>query len=791
MCPRARRVSGRRKKPKSRRSRSRGRFRLRSRPLAAAAAVLFVALAGGILHLYVVVTSRFEGRLWQIPSKIYSSSLELRPGLLLSPDGVTRRLERSGYGRSEGTPSDPGQYRRSVDTLEIRARAFEGARDRPPGTTVVVRFDEGRIRSVRDESGRWLGRVEIEPELLATLFGPRQEDRQVVHLEDVPPMLVDAVLAAEDARFFSHGGIDVRAVARAALANVRRGGIVQGGSTITQQTVKNLFLGPERTWWRKAREALMSVLLDLRYDKPRILEAYLNEVYLGQRGSVAVCGVQAASRFYFGRDLDELTLGDAAMLAGMIRSPGRYNPFNDPRATIERRDQVLAAMLRLEMIDEAALEQARAEQPRLGSGGGGFRGAPWVADYVRAQLGVHYSRRLLEGEGLNIYTTIDTVLQEAAEKSVERGLEILEHRVPAVREQRGERRLQGALVVTRPETGEVLALVGGRNYEDSQFNRAVQAKRQPGSCFKPFVYAAAFEKRIRTRRGGLTPASILEDAPIELVSGGKRWTPANYDETYRGEVSARQALEESLNVPTVRAARQTGLDEVIDLARRAGIGSPLREVPSLALGTMEVTPLELAAAYGTLANLGRRVTPRVIREVRDVEGKPLERHELERAQTIDPRAAYLVTHVLEGVFERGTARSAEQRGFHGKAAGKTGTTDETRDSWFVGYTPELLALVWVGYDDNARTGLTGATGALPLWVDFMRRAGLADSRRGFAQPAGIIRRTIDPATGELATARCPESRTELFAAGTEPRDGCQAHGGKRGGFFRRLFRRDD
>jgi len=752
--------------------------------------VVFVVAAAMTLHLYVVVTTRFEGRLWEIPSRIYSAGLSLRPGLQIDAAGLERRLQRSGYGRSEGPPTRPGQYRRIGDDLEVRFRDFAASRERPPAGVVRLGFDREQLHSLREAGGGRIDRVELEPELLATLFGARQEEREVVRLEDVPPLFVKAVLAAEDARFFSHGGLDARAIVRAALANARSGGIVQGGSTITQQTVKNLFLGPERTFWRKAREAAMAVLLDLRYDKERILEAYLNEVYLGQRGPVAICGVQAAARFYFGRDLRELSLGEMATLAGMIRSPGSYNPFNHPDAAAERRDQVLQAMVRLEQIDEAAMTRAAAERLRLGSGGGGFRGAPWVADYVRSQLARHYSKKLLEQEGLSVFTTIDTLVQEAAEKALRLGLEKLEYGFPAVRRQREERRLQGALVATRPGSGEVLAVVGGRDYEDSQFDRAVQARRQPGSCFKPFVYAAAFERRLRDRDEGLTPASLLDDDPIVLTSGGKRWAPENYDGSYGPPVTARTALERSLNVPTVRAAQRAGLGAVVDLARRAGIESPLRELPSLALGTMEVTPLELATAYTTLANQGRRVTASIVREVRDADGQPLERRPLERAQTIDPRAAYLVTHVLEGVFERGTARSAAALGFHGLAAGKTGTTDETRDAWFAGYTPDLLALVWVGYDDNARTGLTGATGALPIWVDFMGRVGLADSRRDFSPPAGIVRRRIDPESGQRATPGCPATIDELFAAGTEPREDCSLHGGRRG-LFRRLFGRGE
>jgi penicillin-binding protein 1B len=347
------------------------------------------------------------------------------------------------------------------------------------------------------------------------------------------------------------------------------------------------------------------------------------------------------------------------------------------------------------------------------------------------------------------------------------------------------------VVVTEPRTGAILALVGGREYRDSQFNRAVQARRQPGSCFKPFVYLAGFEAAAeRGPSSGLTPSTILEDEPLELVSGGRKWRPENYDGQFRGKVTARRALEASLNVPTVRAAQHVGLRSVAAAAGRCGISTELKPLPSLALGAQEVSPLDLATAYGTIAQLGRRVAPDIIRAVVGADGKAISLREVRAEQVASPAAAYLVTDVLRGVFARGTAASAADLGFRGDAAGKTGTTDDTRDAWFAGYTPEILALVWVGYDDNAKTGLTGASGALPIWVDFMMRSRGRWGFTSFPIPDGVVREEIDPETGMLATRGCPSRNEELFIAGTEP-DECSIHGGGLFRWFRRLFRGDD
>jgi len=745
-----------------------------------------VAAAILVLTVYTQITLTFEGRLWTLPARVYSARLHLVPGQVVDANALVARLDRSGYARVDTTPSHPGQYRRRPLGVDLYVRGFAGGGRPVAARRVVLSFDRESIASIGDERGRPLASLDLEPELLSLVFGRQQEERMIVPLAEAPRHLVNAVLAAEDARFYRHAGIDPLAVLRAAFTNVKSGRIVQGGSTITQQTVKNLYLGQERTWWRKLREALMSVIVDARYSKERILDVYLNEVYLGQRGSVAICGVQAASRYFFGRNVSDLSLAEAATLAGLIRNPGGYNPFTHPDRAVERRGVVLDAMLDLGLADKKAVVRAKAEPLRVASGGAGYARAPYVVDFVRAQLAELYSPKVLAENGLEIYTTIDTLVQARAEEALERGLARLEAAVPLVRRQKARRRLQGCVVVTDPRSGAILALVGGRDYQDSQFNRATQARRQPGSCFKPFVYLAAFQAAMAGEDGGLTPASILDDSPFELVSGGQTWRPANYDGAFRGPLSARAALEESRNVPTARAAQSVGMKRVIATAKACGFTESFDPLPSLALGAQEVTPLELATAYGTLATLGLHVHPRILQDVEARDGRKLERRTPEVREAVRPAAAYLVEDVLRGVLTRGTAASAGALGFRGDAAGKTGTTDDTRDSWFVGFTPEILALVWVGYDDNAKTGLTGAAGALPIWVDLMMHAQHRWAGSMFPEPPGIVRVEVDPESGELATQGCPQRVEEVFAAGTEPGP-CSLHQNAFRRWWDRLF----
>ena len=603
------------------------------------------------------------------------------------------------------------------------------------------------------------------------------EDYRPVRLAEVPPRVLRAVLAAEDHRFFDHHGLDLRGLARAAWQNVRAGRVTQGGSTITQQLVKNRLLTPRRTFMRKLDEAWLAAMIEWRYPKERILEAYLNEIYLGQRGALAVRGIGAAARAYFGKEVHQLTLGEAALIAGMARAPNTYSPAVNPTRSRERRDVVLGRLRELGWIADADLETARAERVGVHGVAGAGQPAPYFTDYVRQEIEQLFTDDALErARGAHLYTSVDLALQRFAEGAVSRGLDRLETKYRRLRRGEATARLQAVLIALDPETGQVKAMVGGRDYAASQFNRATLARRQPGSAFKPFVYTAALTS---TRDGAprLTAGSIVDDSPVTLTVGNETWSPRNYEDKYEGPVTVRRALELSLNAATVQVADMAGLPTVVATARNLGIASRLTPVPAMALGSFEVTPLELARAYLPFANGGvRAVGPASVVAVEEADGSPvaLERAAPQRVLTI--AEAYLMTSLLQGVVQSGTATPARGLAAAGTLAGKTGTTNDGRDAWFVGYSPSLLAVVWVGFDTNEPHGLSGADAALPIWTDFMRQALDAYSTKTFSPPPGITFAEIDATNGKLATKVCPVIVRETFLAGTEPQP-CTEHGG--------------
>jgi penicillin-binding protein 1B len=676
-------------------------------------------------------------------------------------------LARLNYREVRGALTAPGQYRRTPTTWEIWARRVD---DR--GRAARLRLDVDHEHIVRiSRDNEVVAAVALEPEILTSAADRPGEDYRPVRLADVPLTLINAVLAAEDHRFFEHGGLDVHGLLRAAWANLRAGRVAQGGSTITQQLVKNRLLGSRRTYWRKLREAWLAAVIEWRYGKPQILEAYLNEMYLGQRGPLAIRGVGAAARAYFGKELHQLTLGEAALLAGMIRAPNSYSPVLNAERARQRRDVVLARMRDLGRISPAQYEAARREPVRARSAPAPGQLAPYFADQVRQEIEQRFGDDLVNGRGVRVYTTLDPTLQRFAEAAVARGLDHLERARPRLRRADPAERLQAALIALDPATGHIRALVGGRDYQASQFDRALYAHRQPGSAFKPFVYLAAL--RPRDGAPAFTAASMVDDTPLTLAVNGEPWSPRNYEDRYEGRVTVRRALERSLNAATVRVAETVGLPAVIDAARAVGIVSPLQPVPAMALGAFEVTPIELARAYLPFANQGRLpAATSTLRAVDDGDGTavPLD---VETTTVMSPAEAYLMTALLQGVMTSGTAASA---GLTGPVAGKTGTTNDGRDAWFVGYTPSLLTVVWVGFDSGEAHGMSGAEAALPIWADFMRRALAAYPVSSFAVPPGVTVAQIDTTNGKLANRFCPVVAPEVFLSGTEPPP-CDEHGG--------------
>ncbi|MAJ60740.1 MAG: hypothetical protein CBC48_12470 [bacterium TMED88] len=759
--------------------------------------LLLVSFLGGlfvsrwVLELDQVVVERFEGRTFAVPSRVFSAPLIVYPGADWQRLELADWLLRLGYREQpEGGAIEPGRYVWSPGRLRVHLRSFDHPARPEPARELIFELAQGQVVGILDaQSGQLMDVVVLEPEPVSAFLGRDREQRDLVEIEEVPPHLVDAIFAVEDQRFTAHHGVDLRRVLGAVWANLRAGRITQGASTLTQQLVKNFFLTPERTFSRKLQEACMALIVEARFSKPEILQAYLNEIYLGQRGATAVHGVGEASRLYFGKSAADLTVAEAALIAAIIQSPNGISPHRRPERAVARRDLVLGLMRDQGRISNRSYQAAVAEPLRLATIQTETGEVRYFLDALSQQLPEVYAGEVLTSEGLRIYSTLDPRLQRAAARALRQGLERIEASVSDSSKPQGS--LQGCLIALRPQTGEVLALVGGRDYGQSQFNRCTQARRQVGSVFKPFVYVAALDRRTGP---AVTLASFIEDEPFEVEVPGddQIWRPENYDHIFRGPVSVREALERSLNVPAARLGEQVGMTRVVELARRLGIRSPLPAVPSLALGTAEISPLELARAYATLANGGRRPTPRMFVDVVEINGMAQESRPLDASVAVlDPATAYLGVSLLEGVVDRGTARRIRSAGLKGPIAAKTGTTDDEFDLWFVGFTPELVAVVWVGYDEPGPVGMPSSRGALPIWADFLKQAVGTEVRGRFAQPRGIVRVDVDPTSGALALSGCPARKPELFLEGTQPVATCppsKERGGSESGFRRTLRR---
>jgi len=711
------------------------------------------------------------------PLLIYGAPFFLSPSLHVADSGLLDRLHRLEYRPVAAAPQAAGEYALADESMDIVLHPQE--ENHLPSRSVRLMLENGTVTevlSLPDEQPTAL--VSLEPVLISGMRGGSRQVREWIPLSHMPSTLIQAVLAVEDRRFFSHYGIDPVAIGRALWVNVTQGSVVQGGSTLTQQLAKNLFYSPQRTMMRKLQESVAAIVLECKYRKEEILESYLNEIYLGQAGSVSIYGVGEAAHRYFGKTLDALSIDEVALIVGLIKGPNTYSPVKNVEHATARRNVVLRRLRDQGLLTEEAWTSAVNRPVQVALGQEVSPDAPYFVDYLLRE--VEDGTGMGIPEGTRIYSTLDSRVQQLATQALQQGLVKLETSYPALRN--AEAPLQGAAVVLDTKTGHILAMVGGRNYRASQFNRAVQAHRSAGSLIKPFVYLTAFEAARDQGSAGLTPATLLADEPVTLESGSGPWSPQNYDRQFHGPVTVRMALEQSLNVPVVKVAHRTGVPSLIAMLRRFGIHTPLADNLSVALGSSAVSLLDITSAYAGLANSGVAVRPIAVTNMVRETGETLWSPSLDRRQAASPQGAYLVTSLLKGVVDQGTGAKARAFGVQGPVAGKTGTTDGYRDAWFVGYTSDLAIGVWVGFDDERPVKLTGAQAALPIWSELAVRL-IPQDHADFEVPPEIVQREIDPKTGQLATAQCPEKAQEVFIVGTEPTIYCEVHGG---GLWERL-----
>jgi penicillin-binding protein 1B len=739
--------------------------------------ICFVGFLAFVGYTYVVIKAKFESsRRLDLPSRIYSDATPIVPGMTIPKTLLEPKLNHVGYHEVAVRVTNPGEYRYAGGTLEIYLQNFEYPDIEFRALPVAIDMDGGgTVRAIkRLDDGVALRGIRIEPELITSIYNNEMEDRLPVSLDAVPKVVSEAIISTEDKNFYNHEGISIRGTLGALVTDIRNRNITHGGSTLTQQLIKNLYRNPERTWSRKGIEALRAVLLEARFSKNEILEAYLNEIYLGQNGAVQIIGVEQASQIYFGKHVTYLTLPEAATLAGIVRSPNVLSPLSHPDRAKGRRDTVLQLMKEQGYINDTEYQQAVASPLTTARFPTTSRSAPFFVDLVLKQLKETYPETQLRTEGLRIFTTLDTIMQRSAEQALDSGIDSLNKHYSYLRN--SPTPLEGVVLTIQPGTGYVKALVGGRSYSKTQFNRAIQARRQPGSLFKPFVYATAMDPA----RGqqAFTAATVLDDSPITVKSGNAVWTPQNYDLQYHGQVPVREALAHSYNIPAVRAALNAGVPNVIKTAAAIGIESHLEPYPSVSLGSFEVTPLEIAYAYSAFANLGVKAEPISILAVSTREGKLLESREVKMKRVAPASVCYVMNDILKDVFNYGTASTKSHAlGFRRPFAGKTGTTSSYRDAWFIGYSPRILSLVWLGFDDGHSVRLAGGDACVPIWTVNMIRVGGLIPDVDWKRPEDVVDRQIDPQSGMLATPNCPQTKNEIFVAGTEPTSVCPLHAG--------------
>jgi penicillin-binding protein 1B len=740
-----------------------------------ASSVLLFTIAFGVLtYFYVsyarIIDEKLKAGPFPNTALLYAAPRVIQLGDELSPGETATLLRKAGY--SEGRANPIGWYQLRPDAIEIHPESEsyfnkEGA---------VIKFNGPKVSQIvalRDNVD--VNQYQLEPELITSLFDQKREKRRIVQFDDIPKQMVQAILSAEDKRFFDHAGFDPVRLAGAIFYDVKQRRLRQGASTLTMQVARTLWLTNKRTWDRKFAEALITIHLEQKLTKKEIFQYYANSIYVGQHGSFSIHGFAEAAQSYLGKELGSLTLAEAALLAGLPQVPS--SPIKYPERAKQRRNIVLGMMRDNGYINQQQYEEACAAPVRVVSKENESSEASYFVDLVNDQLSTKLGPEYM-GKPYKIYTTLDIELQQDANAAVKLAMvEVDKALASRFKGYPNEQYplAQVALVALDPHTGEIRALVGGRDYGQTQLNRAV-AKRQPGSSFKPFVYAAALSTVLEGEAKTVTPVSTYVDEPTTFWYDGKPYEPGNFHDAYIGPVTLRQALAKSLNIPTVKIAEDIGYRRVVQLARNAGMNADIRATPAVALGAYEVTPLEVAGAYTIFSNYGKYSPPGFFLDVRDPDGEQIQMVKQGR-MVLDPRVAYMMTNLLQEVTRTGTGAGVRARGFWQPAAGKTGSS---RDGWFVGYTSKLLCAVWIGFDDNKDIGLEGARTALPVWTEFMKRAHTHRQYRSvteFAAPDGVLTVEIDPATGLLATAGCPNHRAEVFIAGTQPIDVCKQHGG--------------
>ena len=744
---------------KSRSSRSRSKRRSgASRPwlgwIIKLSIVALVLLAGVAVYLDAVVQEKFSGKRWTIPATVYARPLELFVGQKLDKDDFLTEVDALGY-RREKSVSGPGTVSVASNAVEMHTRGFRFYEGAEESQRIRVRFSGDFVAGLARMDGGELPVARLEPLVVGGLYPAHNEDRILIKLDQVPPYLVETLVAVEDREFFDHFGVSPKSIARAVWVNLTAGEVRQGGSTLTQQLVKNFYLTNERSLSRKATEAMMAVLLELHYDKPEILEAYLNEVFLGQDGRRAIHGFGLASQYFFGRPLAELKLQHVALLVGMVKGPTYYNPRRHPERAIERRNLIIDLLAEQQVVSPEEATQAR--QAPLGvtqRGSLADSSYPAFLDLVKRQLREDYRDEDLTEEGLRVFTSFDPIIQSKAEKAMTDTLKRLGKTAEGV---------EGAMLVTNPETGELQAMLGSRHPGFAGFNRALDASRPIGSLIKPAIYLAALEKPSQ-----YTLTSLLEDEPFSVKgTDGKVWKPQNYGRTAHGTVYLYQALANSYNLSTARLGLDLGVPHVLKTLARLGASPDWPAYPSMLLGAGGLRPIEVAGVYQTIASGGFNTPLRAIRSVVAADGEPLSRYPFKIEQRFDPGAIYLTQYAMQRTMVEGTGRSVYNQVPKSLAlAGKTGTTNDSRDSWFAGFSQDLLAVVWLGRDDNGKTSLTGATGALQVWADFMRRADPLPLQ--MPVPDNVSMAWVDARTGEGTLENCPSAVQMPYIRGSEP-----------------------